>query len=120
MAQASALALGPDGLPVIVYFDTSNNLKVAKCANAACAAGTTTTALTPGGMPGGFPSVAIGADGFPVIAFYDVIDGDLRVAKCANAACSAGPRSPPWTRQGTSLVCLHCDRGRRPPGHRLL
>jgi len=46
-------------------------------------------------------SLAIGADGLPVIAYYDVDNGDLKVAKCGNAACAAGNTLTPWMRQET-------------------
>jgi predicted regulator of Ras-like GTPase activity (Roadblock/LC7/MglB family) len=39
---------------------------------------------------GSTTALAIGADGFPIISYYDVTNGDLKVAKCGDAACSSG------------------------------
>ncbi|MGQ0536921.1 MAG: hypothetical protein ACT4PT_12725 [Methanobacteriota archaeon] len=35
-------------------------------------------------------SMTIGTDGLPVVAYHDATFADLKVAKCGNAACSAG------------------------------
>jgi hypothetical protein len=88
----TSIAIGADGLPVIAYWDLTNfDLKVAKCTNAACTAGTSTLSIVDSaGNVGSRASLSIGADGLPVIAYYDLTNGDLKVAKCANAACTAG------------------------------
>jgi hypothetical protein len=90
--EYTSIAIGADALPVIAYFDlTSANLKVAKCANAACSGGTSTlSTVDSDGDVGWYASIAIGADALPVIAYYDATNFDLKVAKCANAACSGG------------------------------
>jgi opacity protein-like surface antigen len=93
VGQHPSIAIGADGLPVIAYNDFTNfDLKVAKCADAACTTGTSTlSTVDPGGLVVGFyNSIAIGADGLPVIAYLDNSNGDLKVAKCSNAACSGG------------------------------
>ena len=87
----SSITIGADGLPVISYYDDTNgDLKVAHCGNAACSAGNTVTTVESAGNVGTNSSVAIGADGLPVISYHDIGNGDLKVAHCGNAACSAG------------------------------
>jgi hypothetical protein len=88
-AIAIAIVIGADGLPVISYWDATNNdLKVAKCANGACTGAATLSTVDSAGDVGWFTSIAIGADSLPVISYLDVTNGDLKVAKCANAACA--------------------------------
>ena len=91
VGEFNRVRIGADGLPVIAYYDATNrDLKVAKCANAACTGESTITAVDSAGNAGGYTSIAIGADGLPVIAYsyLDGAEGDLRVAKCVNAACT--------------------------------
>jgi len=87
--QYSSLAIGTDGFPVISYYDATNgDLKVVKCGNAACSSGNTTTTIDSTGDVGTASSIAIGADGFPVISYDGTTANRLKVAKCANAACT--------------------------------
>ncbi len=87
---SSSIAIGIDGRPVISYYDsTADSLKVAKCANAACTGAATITFVDdPANNVGGYTSIAIGSDGLPVISYVDLTAGALKVAKCANAACT--------------------------------
>ena len=86
----TSIAIGADGFPVISYLDsTTFNLKVAKCANAVCTGGATiTTVDNSADVLGFFTAIAIGADGRPVISYFDATAAALKVAKCANAACT--------------------------------
>lgn len=87
----TSIAIAPDGLPVIAYQHSSAaDLRVAKCGNAACSADNVITPVDTEGNVGRYTSIAIGADGLPVISYYDLTNGDLKVAKCGDAACSAG------------------------------
>ena len=87
-----SVAIGADGLPVISYFDdTNDDLKVAKCNDAACTGGDETlSTVDSAGFVGLFSSIALGADGLPVIAYPDETNFDLKVAKCNDAACAGG------------------------------
>jgi predicted regulator of Ras-like GTPase activity (Roadblock/LC7/MglB family) len=88
----TSIAIGADALPVIAYYDLTNaDLKVAKCANAACSGGASTlSTVDSAGEVGRFTSISIGADALPVIAYFANTNLDLKVAKCANAACTTG------------------------------
>jgi len=94
VGYSSSVTLGADGLPVISYLDLTNaNLKVAHCGNAACSAGNTITTVDSVGPisdVGVYTSVTVGADGLPLISYFDHGNDDLKVARCGNAACSAG------------------------------
>jgi predicted regulator of Ras-like GTPase activity (Roadblock/LC7/MglB family) len=91
VGQYTSIAIGADALPVIAYWDATNtNLKVAKCVDAACTGTSTLSTVDSSGVVGLYPSIAIGADGLPVIAYYDSTNSNLKVAKCATAACSGG------------------------------
>jgi hypothetical protein len=92
VGEYSSLAIGADGLPVIAYYDSGLlSLKVAKCQTAACNGVVTITQVdNPANTVGQFASIAIGTDGLPVISYHDATAGTLKVAKCGNAACSAG------------------------------
>jgi len=90
----TSIAVGPDGLPVISYFDITNkDIKVAKCNNAACTGTSTISLVDSTGEVGWFTSITIGADGLPVIAYHDVTQGDLKVVKCSSATCMPFVRS---------------------------
>ncbi|MDP1795362.1 MAG: hypothetical protein Q8K63_14585 [Acidimicrobiales bacterium] len=85
----SSVAMGADGLPVMSYFDAKNgDLRVARCAQAACTAGATIATVDAAGVVGRYSSIAIGADGLPLISYYDATNGDLKVAHCVNLACA--------------------------------
>jgi hypothetical protein len=88
----TSIAIGADGLPVISHGDfTAGALRVTKCGNPACTAGSVSTTVDdPDHSVGRFSSIAIGADGWPVISHYDLTAGALRVTKCGNAACTVG------------------------------
>ena len=62
---------------------------------------TATTVDSPG-LVGLHTSIAIGNDGFPVISYHDVTNGNLKVAKCVNAACTGS--STKTTVDSTNLV----------------
>ena len=89
VGQYTAIAIGTDGLPVVSYYDATNgNLKVAKCVNAECTGTATITTVDSGGVVGQYTAIAIGTDGLPVVSYYDATNGDLKVAKCVNVACT--------------------------------
>ena len=93
VGQYSSVAIGTDGFPVIAYRDQTNRmLKVAKCNDDMCGAGTlTVTTVDNSAMNvGNYTSLTIGTDGLPIISYLQYDGNKLRVLKCGNAACSTG------------------------------
>ncbi len=86
----TSIAIGTDGRPVISYQDASaGDLKAAKCANPNCTGSATVTVVdSSANFLGVLTSIAVGMDGRPIIAHLDVDTWTLRVAHCANAACT--------------------------------
>jgi predicted regulator of Ras-like GTPase activity (Roadblock/LC7/MglB family) len=91
VGEYASVTIGVDGLPVISYYDNTNDdLKVAHCGNAACTAGNVSTTVDSAGLVGLYTSITIGNDSLPVVSYYDDTNDDLKVAHCGNAACTAG------------------------------
>lgn len=80
-----------DGLPVISYWDgTNDDLKIIKCGNTACSSGNVTSRLDSSGSVGKTSGIAFTADNRPVVAYYDGTFGDVKVLRCGVVACSSG------------------------------
>jgi preprotein translocase subunit Sec61beta len=91
----TSATIGQDGLGLISYFDVTNvKLKVAHCTDVACTSATTQTLDSPALNVGASSSITVGADGLGLISYYDLTNGDLRVAHCANVACTAASTGP--------------------------
>ena len=94
VGEYTSIAVGPDGLAVISYYDrTAARLKVAKCSNAACTAASVVNVPYSGSDIGRFSSIAIDAAGFPVISYQDAFAGSLEVSKCTTLNCSNATRA---------------------------
>ena len=110
VGRHTSLAIGSDGRPVISYQDaTTAALMVAKCGNAACTGPATITTVDdpPLNSVGTFSSIAIGSDSLPVISYLDGTAGALKVAKCANAACTGTATITTVDDQGANNVGLY-------------
>jgi len=91
--------IGSDGLGLISYHSLGligfpqGDLKVAHCSNVACSSASTFT-LDQGLFVDrlGSTSVAIGSDGLGLISYYDQLNRNLKVAHCANVACSSASK----------------------------
>lgn len=82
--------MGADGFGLIGYVDGSNgHLKVAHCTNLACSAFGLAAVDTSGNVGDAATSITVGADGLGLISYYDGTGGNLDVAHCSNAACTA-------------------------------
>lgn len=76
----TSIAIGPDGLGLISFWDQSNgDLKVARCNSARCTSATITT-VDGFDSVGRNNSIAIGDDNLPLISYLDSTNGDLKVA----------------------------------------
>lgn len=85
-ATNPTLAIGADGLAIIVSNTTAENLLVSHCANAQCSSFDAQTTISNAGTD---PAVAIGADGLPLIATRRVASlGSLSVTHCHDVVCS--------------------------------
>ncbi len=86
-----AAIVATDGLPLFAYFDSSNgNLKVAKCQNLACTTAVKRVVDTGGAASVGWElGITLGTDGLPFISYYDITNGNLKVAHCQDADCTA-------------------------------
>lgn len=91
VGQYTSIAIGADGLPVVSYYDSTNqDLKVLHCGNAACTSGNTITTVDSAGWVGTYSSIAISPHGRPVVSYFADISKDLKVLHCGNAACTSG------------------------------
>ena len=86
-----AITIGSDGYPVLAYTNDGHFIYVAKCSSYDCSGSATISQVyTFGGSEGGLARIAIGSDGFPLVAFVQTASGnDVKLIKCANAACSS-------------------------------
>jgi hypothetical protein len=82
----SAIAVGSDGLPLIVYVD--HDIEVAHCDDPACSSVTITLLMSAyGSDPPENVSIAIGVDGLALISWF--CGSDLLVAHCGDLACTS-------------------------------
>jgi predicted regulator of Ras-like GTPase activity (Roadblock/LC7/MglB family) len=87
-AHASSVS-GADGLPLVAVFDAANNrLVVVHCNDAACSASTSTPVDVTTPNVGRYPSVTVGSDGLGIVSYLDATNHNLKVAHCANLACT--------------------------------
>ena len=90
VGRYSSLAIGSDGLGLVSYYDsTDQDLMVLHCTDRYCSAGDSVTTLDSAGEVGAYSSLAIGADGLGLIAYSDGANDDLKVAHCADTACTS-------------------------------
>lgn len=86
----TSLTIGADGLGLVSYRDASASvLDVAHCSNLACSSAGLST-VDSSGIEGEYSAITLGSDGLGVISYYDGSGSteDLKVAHCANVACS--------------------------------
>ena len=87
---SSSVIIGTDGLPIISYYNTTNNdLKTIHCANTNCSTFDAPIILDSIGDVGQLNSIAIGTDGLPIISYLDFTNYNLKVAHCSDVSCSS-------------------------------
>lgn len=86
----TSLQLAAGNIPVIAYYTfPAEDMRLLRCADAACSSFTDN--IVDSGQAGSHNSMVLNSSGNPVMSYYDAggVNGDLRVAVCADAACSA-------------------------------
>ena len=94
----AAVAVGSDGLPTFAVSEEAYQLMMVRCSDPACDAVDRAMLVGPRQVRGETVRLAIPADGLPVIAYpteggertSEEITPALKVAKCADAACTSG------------------------------
>ena len=82
VGQYTSLAIGTDGMPVITYYDATNDdLKVVHCTNPACTSTDSPATVDSSGDVGTYTAIAIGVDGRPVVTYTHVTNEKLKVAQ---------------------------------------
>ncbi len=111
-----SIVIGVDGFPIISYYDIANgDLRVVHCTDVACAGQRDYTLVDSAGNVGSFSSITIGADSLPVISYYDATNKDLKLAHCANWACTnvmvqtIYGSSPAADAGGTNAITMNVD-----------
>ena len=92
VGQYPSIVIGSDGFPLISYYDATNDsLKVAHCSDIRCTSTTTLTTIDNDQFAdvGKYSSITIGSDGLGLISYYDATNTSLKVAHCANIACTS-------------------------------
>ncbi len=92
VAGHPSIAIGGDGLPIIAYESASGGLRLFRCNEPGCDAGSNVVFNDPptGTTAGRYNSVAIGPDGNPAVAFHDPVDVALKLVKCTSPNCIGG------------------------------
>jgi hypothetical protein len=89
-----SIAIGIDNVPVISYYNDSNQLKFARFVGSSggtgCSATSAWTCTTlDNGNAGPYISMAIGSNGIPYISYQNKNTRTLKMARCADALCSS-------------------------------
>lgn len=87
VGRNTSIVIGVDGLPLILYYDSTNaQSKLLRCGKPDCSA-TISVATFPGMGP--HNAITIGDTGMPVVAFATA--AGLRMYRCVDAGCTTTP-----------------------------
>ncbi|MDJ0657118.1 MAG: hypothetical protein QNJ40_23365 [Xanthomonadales bacterium] len=93
--SSAAIAVRPDGRPVISYYDSTNgHLKLYDCFDGACLTGIARTLDTSGDV-GQDSDVVIRNNGTPIVSYYDATNGNFKIYDCADPGCAQGSARTP-------------------------
>lgn len=85
VGQWASIGIGLDGRPAVAFYDATpaaQDLRIARCNDAACAGGNERIATLDGaGSAGQYASLAIGVDGLPLVAYFDATNNKVKVAR---------------------------------------
>jgi hypothetical protein len=89
-AKRIRLAVGADGMPVIGLSVANSGLRMLKCSNTSCTGGNSLKVVDSANLGSTTDhDLIIAADGLPVFAYNDSNNGDLKVARCNDSACTS-------------------------------
>jgi hypothetical protein len=90
----SSIAVGPEGLPGISYYESGTGaLRFIKCTAADCRGINFVSILDSVGDVGRDPALAIPVDGRPVMSYGDATSGALKVLRCFTSGCTLNQRT---------------------------
>lgn len=90
VGQSTSIALD-GGIPVVsYYYQTTGDLRVLRCSNAACSGAQTSQSPDIAGTVGQYTSIALDSSSKPVVAYFDSSNQSLKVLHCGNTTCSSG------------------------------
>jgi hypothetical protein len=101
----TSIAIGRDGVPIVAFTGTGEQLHIAKCLHATCATAMTYPLVATNGS-GITPRLAIGADGLPVVAHFDRNGPGLRVSHCNDPDCRTVTSTLVVTGSGVSFNAM--------------
>jgi hypothetical protein len=86
-----SLAIGADGLGLISHLDQNSSphhLAVTHCSDIACTTGATFAVDTSSNDVGYGSSITISPDGYGIVSYQDLLNSQLKVARCMSLLCS--------------------------------
>jgi hypothetical protein len=86
-AGVSAIALAPDGHPVVAFTDIAGQISVARCSDAACTEPSIVT-VREGADWTQYVSIAVPPDDRPIVAFVADDTAEIRLARCTDPSCA--------------------------------
>jgi len=96
MGQYASMVLGPDGFPVVAYYDAANKRpRLLDCANVDCTSFVVRKDLAAISLTdlGQYMSLGLTPDGVATVAYYDATNKALEVVRCDTTACGVPVRT---------------------------